>query len=87
MPKRWVHSSFYAPGIYFKDATFGGNGVMYDPLRPGSAMGTGFRAIMAIDGATLNVLVNDKDGNPCADLWVLRDSRGESRRANWRRGW
>jgi hypothetical protein len=67
-----VHIMFNAPGIYVKDVTFSGRSVMYEPLRMGSAMGgAGLRVIMAQDGATVNVQVNDKDGNPAADLHVF----------------
>jgi protocatechuate 3,4-dioxygenase beta subunit len=76
-----VHAFFYAPAMYVKDVTFSGNSVMYAPFRPGAAMsGAGFRVIMAHDGATLNVQVNDKDGNPGVDLRVLvipADTRSE----------
>ena len=67
-----VHAFFYAPGMYVKDVTFSGRSVMYEPLRPATAMGgAGLRVVMAHDGATLNVQVNDKDGNPAVDLRVL----------------
>jgi hypothetical protein len=67
-----VRSFFYAPGIYIKDVTFSGRSVMYEPLRTATAMnGAGMRVVMAHDGATLNVQVTDKDGNPGADLRVL----------------
>jgi hypothetical protein len=67
-----VHTFFYAPGIYVKDVTFSDRSVMYEPLRPAAAMGgAGMRVTMAHDGATLNVQVNDKDGNPGVDLRVL----------------
>lgn len=67
-----VYASFYAPGIYVKDVTFSGRSVMYEPLRPATAMGgAGLRVTMAHDGATLSVQVNDKDGNPGVDLRVL----------------
>jgi hypothetical protein len=76
-----VHAFFYAPGLYVKDVTFSGNSVMYAPFRPGTAMGgAGFRVIMAHDGGTLSVQVNDKDGNPAADLQVIMipaDTRSE----------
>lgn len=67
-----VRAFINAPGIYVKDVTFSGRSVLYEPLRTASAMsGVGMRVIMAHDGATLNVQVNDKDGNPGADLRVL----------------
>ena len=67
-----VRAFINAPGIYVKDVTFSGRSVLYEPLHAGAAMsGTGMRVIMAHDGATLNVQVNDKDGNPGADLRVL----------------
>jgi hypothetical protein len=67
-----VQGYFRAPGIYIKDVTFGDRSVMYEPLRPAAAMnGSGLRVVMAHDGGTLAVQVNDKDGNPGIDLWVL----------------
>jgi hypothetical protein len=67
--------------MYVKDVTFSGRSVLYEALRPGASMGAGgFRVIIAHDGATLNVQVNDKDGNPAADLQVLvvaGDARSE----------
>jgi len=67
-----AHTFFYAPGTYVKDVTFSGRSVMYEPVRPAAAMsGAGLRIVMAHDGATITVQVNDKDGNPGADLRVL----------------
>ena len=67
-----VRVFFNAPGIYVKDVTFADRSVMYEALRPATAMGeAGLRVVMARDGATLSVQVNDKDGNPGVDLWVL----------------
>ncbi len=59
-------------GSDVEDVTFSGRSVMYEPLRPAAAMGgAGMRVTMAQDGATLNVQVNDADGNPGVDLRVL----------------
>jgi hypothetical protein len=67
-----VRAFIFAPGIYVKDVTYSGRSVLYEPLRTAAAMsGAGMRVVMAHDGATLNVQVADKDGNPSADLGVL----------------
>ena len=67
-----VRAMILAPGIYVKDVTFAGRSVLYEPLRAGAAMsGSGMRAVVAHDGATVNVQVNDKDGHPGANLRVL----------------
>jgi len=67
-----VRAIVNAPGIYVKDVTFSGRSVLYEPLRTASAMsGAGMRVVMAHDGAALSVQVNDKDGNPVADMRVL----------------
>jgi len=67
-----VQARFNAPGVYVKDVTFSDRSVRDEPLRPASAMnGAGLRVVMAHDGGAIAVQVNDKDGNPVADLFVL----------------
>jgi hypothetical protein len=72
-PEEYVaQARFNAPGVYVKDVTFSDRSVLYEPLRPASAMnGSGLRVVMAHDGGAIAVQVNDKDGNPVADLFVL----------------
>jgi hypothetical protein len=65
-----VHTFFDSAGVYVKDVTYAGVSVMNEIMRVGTAMGAGLRVVMAHDGAILNVQVNDKDGNPGADLRV-----------------
>jgi hypothetical protein len=76
-----VRAFINAPGVYVKDVTFSGRSVLYDVLRPDSAMsGAGMRVVMAHDGGTISLQVIDKDGNPGADLRVLllpADARSE----------
>jgi hypothetical protein len=67
-----VRAILNAPGIYVKDVTYAGRGVLYEPLRMGTAMsGAGLRVAVAHDGATLSIQVTGKDGNPGSDLRVL----------------
>ena len=67
-----VEARFNAPGVYVKDLTFSDRSVRYEPLRPAAATnGSGLRVVMAHDGGTIAAQVNDKDGNPVADLFVL----------------
>jgi hypothetical protein len=67
-----VQARFNAAGIYVKDVTFSDRSVRYEPLRPAAATnGSGLRVVMAHDGGTIAAQVNDKDGNPVADLFVL----------------
>ena len=59
-------------GVYIKDVTYGDRGMMYQPLRVGSALGNaGLRVILGRDGGTIGTQVADKAGNPVADCTVV----------------
>ena len=67
-----VRATVNGPGLYIKDATYGGRSVHYEPLRLGSAMpGAGMRVVVGHDGSTLGAQVGDRDGNPVPDARVL----------------
>ncbi len=58
--------------VYIKEMTYGNQSVLHAPLRVGaSAGGSGLRVVLARDGGTVNVKVNDKDGNPVGDCGVV----------------
>lgn len=60
-------------GLYVRDILYGGTSVFHKPLRLGSAAaGTGELCILlGSDGAMLNVLLQDGDGNPVPNGHVL----------------
>jgi hypothetical protein len=61
-----------APGLYVKDVTYSGRGVMYERLSLGGAMGNaGLRVSVAHDGAKLSVRVSDQNSNPAPDMKVV----------------
>ena len=59
-------------GLYIRDILYGGTSILHKPLRLGSAVGTGeLRIALGSDGAALNVLLKDSDGNPVPNAHVL----------------
>jgi len=67
-----LRATLNSPGLYVKDITYADRSVLYEPLRLGSAPGNaGLKLIVAQDGATLNVQITDKDGNPVPDSKVI----------------
>ncbi len=58
-------------GSYVKDVTYGGRSVLHEPLRPGGAPGEGLRVILATDGGTVAVKIEDRNGDPVPDQRVL----------------
>jgi hypothetical protein len=67
-----VFTNWSAPGVYVKDIVYGTASVLHEPLRVGSAIGTGgLRVVLARDGASMAVKVADKDGNPVPDIHVV----------------
>jgi len=67
-----VSSMLRVPGMYINDITYGGQSVMHERLRLGSAVGnTGMRVVIGRDGAKFTAQVADKDGNPAQNMRVL----------------
>src|SRR5207302_1970708 len=52
--------------------TIGNRSVLYEPFRPGSAIGNaGLRITLARDGGTVGTFVADQDGHPAAECRVV----------------
>jgi Carboxypeptidase regulatory-like domain len=62
----------FPPGLYVKDTIYNGQSITGKPLRVGTAIGTApLRIVLGKDGASLTVVVHDKDGNPVPDMTVV----------------
>jgi hypothetical protein len=76
-----VRVSVRAPGMYVKDVTYGGNSVMYSPLKMGSAIGdASVKVIVARDAGGAAALVTEED-KPVGDAQVYffpQDVRNEA---------
>ena len=70
-----------APGMYVKDVTYAGHSVMNQPLHAGESMSDSLRVVIARDAATIHAQVNNKDGQPLADMQVIVLPAGASSEA------
>jgi hypothetical protein len=72
-----VFAGVNASGMYVKDVTYMGRGLLHAPLHlTGAGEGAGLHVVMARDGGYIQAQVSNKEGTPVADIQVLFLSAG-----------